>query len=153
MIRKIRLPLLVLGLLSSLSCEKGPSTYALITVRHDATRIQFVAGMETSSQSECETPAREISKGFFEGAESGEWRETERSCKQVLEPIYQRVMNKEKFHATYLILSPKGAWEWEARMVIFGVASSEAQPVCEKLAKEMEKDLEAEAECVQGSIG
>jgi hypothetical protein len=153
MIRKTWLPLVVLTVLSSMACEQGPPTYALLTMKHDATRIQIVTVMKVWSETECEAAAREFVKGFLEGAPSGEWRETERACHQVLEPIYQRVMDKEKFHATYLILRPKGQWKYESRIVIFGVPSSEAQPVCEKLSKDMEKELEAEAECVQGSIG
>jgi hypothetical protein len=122
-------------------------------MKHDATRIQLVTVMEVSSETECKVASDEFNKGFLEGAPPGEWRETERSCSQALEPIYQRVMNKEKFHATYLIVSPKGDWNWEARLVIFGVPSSEAQPVCEQLSKDMEEDLGAAAECVQGTIG
>jgi hypothetical protein len=159
MVRKIRLPLFglnalsLMALMASMACEQGPPTYALLTMKHDATRIQIVTVMKVWSEAECEAASREFVKGFLEGANPGEWRETERTCQQVLEPIYQRVMNKEKFHATYLILRPKGQWKYESRIVIFGVPSSEAQPVCEKLSKEMEKDLEAEAECVQGTIG
>ena len=156
MIRKTWLPLFgltVLFLMASMACEQGPPTYALLTMKHDATRIQIVTVMKVWSESECEVASREFSKGFLEGSTPGEWRETERSCQQVLEPIYQRVMNNEKFHATYLILRPKGDWRYESRVVIFGVPSSEAQPVCEKLSKEMEKELQASAECVQGTIG
>lgn len=153
MIPKTPLLLVVLTVLSSIACEQGPSTYALLTMKHDATRIQIVTVMKVWSEAECEAAARAFIKGFLEGTPSGEWRETERACQQVLEPIYQRVMDKEKFHATYMILRPKGQWEYESRIVIFGVPSSEAQPVCEKLSKEMEKELEATAECVQGTIG
>lgn len=153
MIRTILVLLVAITALSSMACEPGPKTYALLTLKHAATRIQIVTVMEVESEPECDVASRAFSKGFLEGAGSGEWRETERTCQQELEPIYQRVMNKEKFHATYLILHPKGEWRYEARIVLFGVPSSEAQPVCQQLAKAMKEELEAEAECVQGTIG
>jgi hypothetical protein len=151
--RKFAFLLVAFNVFSSVACERGPSTYALLTMRHDETRINVVAVMELSSEAECAVASQEFSKGFLEGDELREWRETERACQQELEPIYQRVMNKEKFHATYLILSPKHTWKYETRLVLFGVPSSQAQPVCEQMAKDMEEDLEAEAECVQGTIG
>jgi hypothetical protein len=45
MIRKTWLPLVVLTVLSSMACEQGPPTYALLTMKHDATRIQIVTVM------------------------------------------------------------------------------------------------------------
>jgi hypothetical protein len=133
--------------------EEGPPTYALVTLRHDETRIQMVAIMETGSEAQCNVAIRAYMAGFQEDPSSSEWRQTERSCKQTLDDIYQRVMRKEKFHATYIAFSPMDDWEYESRIVLFGIPSTQAQEVCQQVAREIGTRYGVQTECIQGTIG
>lgn len=155
--RKLLVPslgiaVLALGACGLLDGEKGPPTYALVQLRHDATRIQMVTLMKTYSEPECNAAIEEYMNSFFEGDTEG-WRQTERSCRQTLEELYQRVFNKEQFHATYVILSAKEDPDYDARVVLFGIPSSQAQQICEKVARDIERRMKVDAECVQGTIG
>lgn len=149
------LPFALCALLPSVACTFEPASkaYALVTLRHDETRIQMVSIMEISRVEECETAFREFMAGFSTEGDSSEWRETERSCQPTIEPLYQRVMNKETFHATYLAFSPRSAWEYEGRIVLFGIPSAQAQEICHQIAKEVGERLSVEAECIQGTVG
>jgi Prokaryotic cytochrome b561 len=142
--------------LSSSGCkavEEGPPTYALVTMRHDETRIQMVTIMTTFSEAQCNAAIREYMAGFESDPSSGEWRQTERSCRQQIESLYERVMRKEKFHATYIAFSPKNSWEYEARIVLYGIPSTQAQEICQQVAREVGNRYQVDAECNQGTIG
>jgi hypothetical protein len=149
------MPFVVSAALSSSACkfEKTPPAYALITLKHDETRIQMVTILEVPSTDLCESAFREFMEGYAtEGGGEG-WRETERSCQQILEPLYQGVMNRETFHATYLAFSPKGGFDFEGRLVLYGIPSSQAHEICQEIAGEVGDRLGVNAECVQGTIG
>lgn len=149
------LPFVVSALFTSGGCnlEPAPKAYALVTVKHDETRIQMVAIMEISSTDECETAYAQFMEGFSGDEGSQGWRQTENSCQQALEPLYQKVMNRETFHATYLAFSPRNDWEYEGRIVLYGIPSSQAQEICHQIAQEIGERLDVEAECVQGTVG
>jgi hypothetical protein len=143
------------ALVGSAACnfEPAPKAYALVTVKHDESSLRMVAIMEIPGESECDTATREFMKGFAgEGGSQG-WHQTETACQPTLEPLYQSVMNRETFHATYMAFSPRNDWEYEGRIVLYGISSSQAQEVCHQIAKEMGERLEVEVECVQGTVG
>lgn len=132
---------------------KGPPTYAMVTLRHDATHIQMVGLMETFSDAQCDAAIREYMAGFEADPSAVEWRETERSCQQNIADIYQRVMRKEVFHATYIAFSPASRWDYEARIVLFGIPSTQAQEICQQVAKDVRNRYGVQTECIQGTIG
>jgi hypothetical protein len=140
-------------LLGSGSCEPSPKAYALVTLKHAETRIQMVTIMEIPSENECESAFQEFMKGFASDSGSEGWSQTERSCQQNLEPMYQKVMNRETFHATYLAFSPRNTFDYEGRIVLYGIPSSEAQEICHKIAEDVGERLGVTAECVQGTVG
>jgi hypothetical protein len=144
----------VSAMLLSGACEKAPPAYALLTLKHDETRIQMVTIMEVPSTDLCEKAFQEFMEGYSAEGGGGEgWRETERSCQQILEPLYQGVMNRETFHATYLAFSPKGSFEFEGRLVLYGIPSPQAQEICESIARDVGTRLGVDAECFQGTVG
>ena len=132
--------------------EPAPKAYALVTLKHDETRIQMVAIMEIPGEGECETAFQEFMNGFSEDGSEG-WRQTEKSCQPALEPLYQNVMSRGTFHATYLAFSPRNDWEYEGRIVLYGIPSAQAQEICNEIAKDLGERLDVEVECVQGTIG
>lgn len=134
----------------------GPPTYAFVSLRHDASRIRMVTLMETYGAGSCELAIEQFLESFHEGEDQDDaeqWRETERSCKQTLEELYQRVLNKEQFHATYLVLSARDDLVHDMRIVLFGIPATEAQDVCELIARDMAKRLTVKAQCIQGTVG
>ena len=149
------LPFVVSALFSSGACnfERAPSAYALVTLKHDETRIQMVTIMEIPGENECDSAIQQFMNGFGGDGGSQGWRQTERSCQQTLEPLYQRVMNKETFHATYLAFSPRSTWEYEGRIVLYGIPSQQAQEICHDIAGEVGESLGVEVECIEGTIG
>jgi len=151
------MPLLALFVSASLfvhGCgEPAPKAYALVTLKHDETRIQMVTIMEIPGENECETAFQEFMNGFTAEDGSQGWRQTETSCQQALEPLYQPVMSRGTFHATYLAFSPKNDWDYEGRIVLYGIPSSQAREICDQIAKELAARLEVEVECIQGTVG
>jgi hypothetical protein len=148
------LPLTCFTLVTWGACnfEPTPKAYALVTLKHAETRIQMVTIMEIPDADDCEPAIQEFMKGFAsEGAEG--WSRTESACQQNLEPMYQKVMNRETFHATYLAFSPRDEFEYEGRLVLYGIPSSQAQEICNDIAKDVGEKLGVEADCVQGTVG
>ena len=123
----------------------------MINLKHDETRIQMYTIMAIPSENECESAVREFMAGFTADGGSEGWRETERNCQ--LTPMYPMVMNRETFPTTYLAFTPKEAFEYEGRIVLYGVPSSQAQEICNDIAKDVGEKLGVEAECVQGTVG
>ncbi len=144
---------LLAALVGSAACEPAPKAYALVTLKHDETRIQMVAIMEIPGENQCDTAFQQFMTGFTGEEGSQGWRQTETSCQPILEPLYQNVMNRGTFHATYMAFSPRNDWDYEGRVVLYGIPSSQAQEVCQQIAKEMGEKLEVEVECVQGTVG
>ncbi len=147
-------PLALSTLAASGGCnfEPAPKAYALVTLKHAETRIQMVTIMEIPDANVCEPAIQEFMEGFTsEGAEG--WSRTESACQQTLEPMYQKVMNRETFHATYLAFGPKDDFEYEGRLVLYGIPSSQAQEICKGIAEDVGKKLGVEAHCVQGTVG
>lgn len=122
-------------------------------MKHDQSRIQMVAIMEIPGTGACEAAFGEFLEAYAESGGTEGWRETERSCQEVLEPLYQPVMKRETFHATYLAFSPKETFDYEGRVVLYGIPSSQAQEICQQIASEVGKRLGVDAECVQGTVG
>ena len=122
-------------------------------MRHE-TRVEMLTIMKTFGEGGCEAAISEFLSGVYEDEDAMEgWRETERDCQEIIKPLYVRIFNDERVHATYLKLSVKGSWQYEARLVIYGVSSSQAMPVCEQMARAIEDTLSASAECIQGTEG
>jgi hypothetical protein len=67
--------------------------------------------------------------------------------------MYQKVMNRETFHATYLAFTPKDEFEYEGRIVLYGIPSSQAQEICNGIARDVGQKLGVDAQCVQGTVG
>ena len=157
MSRKTILCLLVFACLAPIACEllqdKGPPIYALVRMRHDASRVELLTLMETFGDTGCDVAIEQFMAGFYEDDDNEEWRRSERNCLTELEPLYQQAFNKEQFHATYLIIEPEAAWEYEARILLFGIPSSQAQEVCASVAKDIGSRFQVKTECVQGTIG
>jgi hypothetical protein len=149
------LPLAFGIFLSSGGCnlEAPPKAYAQINLKHAETRIQMYTIMVIPSASQCETAFKEFMNGFTSEGGSEGWAETERSCQETLDPMYERVMNRETFHATYLAFTPKDEFEYEGRIVLYGIPSSQAQEICNGIAKDVGEKLGVDAQCVQGTIG
>jgi hypothetical protein len=140
-------------LLGSVACEERPRAYAQINLKHDETRIQMYTILELPSESDCEPAFKEFMGGFTSDSASEGWRETERSCDLTLDPMYQNVMDRGTFHATYLAFKPTGNFEYEGRLVLYGIPSSQAQEICNDIAADVGKKLGVDAECIQGTIG
>ena len=158
MVRKDRLHFLplvcVLGV-GAVACnfESPPKAYAQINLKHAETRIQMYTIVAIPSASECDSAFKEFMDGFTSGEGAEGWTETERSCQEVLDPMYQKVMNRETFHATYLAFTPKDEFQYEGRIVLYGIASSQAQEICNGIAKDVGAKLGVDARCVQGTVG
>jgi hypothetical protein len=149
------LPLAFFIVVGSVACnfEAPPKAYAQINLKHAETRIQMYIIMAIPSASHCESAFKEFMDGFTgEGGSEG-WAETERSCQEVLDPMYQKVMNRETFHATYLAFTPKDEFQYEGRIVLYGIPSSQAQEICNNIAKDVGAKLGVDAHCVQGTVG
>jgi hypothetical protein len=131
------LPFVVSALFTSGGCnlEPAPKAYALVTVKHDETRIQMVAIMEISSTDECETAYAQFMERLQRRRGSVGWRQTEEFLPADPRAFYQKVMNRETFHATYLVFSPRNDWEMEGRIVLYGIPSSQAQEICHRSRK------------------
>ena len=109
--------------------------------------------MKTFGEGVCEASIAEFLSGVYEEGAMEGWRETERDCREVLKPLYVKIFNDEPVHATYLKLTVRGSWQYESRIVIYGVSSSQAMPVCEQMARSLEDSLGVHAECIQGTEG
>ena len=158
MVRKGRLSTLLLAcfvFVGSAACnfEGPPKAYAQINLKHAETRIQMYTIMAIPSASDCEAAFKEFMDGFTSDGGSEGWAETERSCQETLDPMYQKVMNRETFHATYLAFTPKDEFQYEGRIVLYGIPSSQAQEICNGIAKDVGGKLGVDAECVQGTVG
>lgn len=130
-----------------------PPTYAVVRLRHE-TRVEMLTLMETYGEGACDVAISEFTSAVFENpADMEGWRETERDCRDTLSPLNTRIFNNEQVHATYLKIAVKEAWEYESRIIIYGVPASQALPVCEEMAKSLQTTLQATAECVKGTEG
>jgi len=133
---------------------EGPPVYALLRLRHPATRIEMLTIMETFGEGTCEVALREFTRAIYENETDMEgWKETERDCREDLTPLHQRIFNDERVHATYLKITVRENWDYESRMVLYGIPSSQAQEVCQEIGRELERQLQARTECVQGTEG
>lgn len=131
----------------------GPPTYALVRLRHE-TRVEMLTLMQTYGEGACEVAIAEFLKGVYSNEEDMEgWKETERDCRENLKPLYVKMFNDEPVHATYLKLAMRGSWDYESRIVLYGVPASQALPVCEAMARSMKGTLNASAECILGTEG
>lgn len=132
---------------------EGPSTYALVRLRHES-RVEMLTLMETYGEGACDAAIAEFLEGVYENEEDMEgWKETERDCRANIKPLYVQMFNDEPVHATYLKLSLRGSWEYESRIVLYGVPASQALPVCEAMARSIKSSLSASAECILGTEG
>lgn len=147
------LPFALTTVLGSGACETPPPAYALVTMKHAETRIQMVTIMEIPGANACEAAIQEFMEGFASEGDTDGWSRTESSCQELLEPMYQKVMNRETFHATYLAFSPKNDFDYEGRIVLYGIPSSQAQEICNKIAADVGEKLGVTAECMQGTVG
>jgi hypothetical protein len=138
---------------SACDFEPAPKAYAQMNLKHDETRIQMYTIMEIPGETECDQAFREFMEGFTSDGGSEGWRETERNCQLTLDPMYQKVMNRETFHATYLAFTPKDEFEYEGRIVLYGIPSSQAQEICNGIARDVGQKLGVDAQCVQGTVG
>lgn len=134
------------------STEVTDPTYAEIRYSHDPTKIEMVCFIETRNEADCKKASLEFTDGFMEGPHEG-WQETRNSCTKTLNDLYERVFNDEQIHATYIKLDRSGGWDYDARLILYGLPSSSAQQACEKVAKQLEKRFQADVECVQGTVG
>ena len=131
----------------------GPATYALVRLRHES-RVEMLTLMKTFGEGACDAAIAEFLKGVYSNAEDMEgWKETERDCRESIKPLYVQMFNDEPVHATYLKLSVRGAWEYESRIVLYGVPASQALPVCEAMARSIKDSLSVSAECILGTEG
>lgn len=132
----------------------GPPTYALVRLRHAESRVEMVTMMETFGAEMCQAAVREFTNTVFANpADMEGWKETERDCRENIRPLYQRIFNDEPVHATYLKITVKEGWEYESRIVLYGIPASQAQPACQAIASDLETKLQARAECIQGTEG
>jgi hypothetical protein len=138
---------------SACNFEPPPKAYAQINLKHAETRIQMYTIMAIPSTEDCEAAFQEFIAGFQNGEGSQGWTETERACQETLEPMYQKVMNRETFHATYLAFTPKDEFQYEGRIVLYGIPSTQAQEICNGIAKDIGSKLGVDAQCVQGTVG
>jgi len=53
----------------------------------------------------------------------------------------------------YLAFSPKDTFEFEGRLVLYGIPSSQAQEICQSIARDVGTRLGVDAECFQGTVG
>ena len=151
-IRCTMLMVLAAILLGVVACKPiGEPTYALVRLRHP-TRVEMLTIMKTFGEGACEAAIAEFVSGVFENKEAMEgWRETERDCREVLKPLYVKIFNDEPVHATYLKFTV--GTQYEGRIVLFGVSSSQAMPVCEKMAGSVSSSFTTKAKCIQGTEG
>ena len=151
-IRCTMLTLLAAILFGEVACKPiGPPTYALVRLRHE-TRVEMLTIMKTFGEGACDAAITEFITGVYENEEAMEgWRETERDCREVLKPLYEKIFNDEPVHATYLKFTV--GTQYEGRIVIFGVSSSQSMPVCEQMAGSVSSSLTPKAKCIQGTEG
>jgi hypothetical protein len=132
----------------------GPPTYALVRLRHAESRVEMLTLMETFGAPMCQAALREFTAAVFENpADMEGWKETERDCQEMIKPLYQQIFNDEPVHATYLKITVKEGWEYESRIVLYGIPASQALPACEAIARALQGKLQARAQCVQGTEG
>ena len=131
----------------------GPPIYALLRLRHPETHVEMLIMMETFGAGTCEAALSEFTRAIYENEDDMEgWKETERDCREALKPLYTRIFNDEQVHATYLKITVKKAGT--TRVVsLYGIPASQAQPVCQETARDLQGKLQARAECVQGTEG
>ena len=129
-----------------------PENYALLRLRHAETRIEMLTIMQTYGQAQCNEALAEFTKAVYAEGEMEGWRETERSCDLELKPLHQRVFNNEQVHATYLRIAVREGWDYESRIILYGIPSAQAQEVCGMIAQDLQKKLQATTECVQGTV-
>lgn len=146
------LTVLAATLFGVIACEPiGEPTYALVRLRHP-TRVEMLTIMKTFGEGACEAAISEFISGVFENKEAMEgWRETERNCREDLKPLYLQIFNDEPVHATYLKFTV--GTQYEGRIVLFGVSSSQAMPVCEQMAGSVSSSFTTKAKCIQGTEG
>jgi len=154
-IRCTMLTLLAATLFGVIACKpEGPPNYALMRLRHAETHFEMLIMMETFGEGMCEAALSEFTRAIYENeADMEGWKETERDCREVLKPLYTKIFNDEQVHATYLTISAEEGWGYESRIVLYGIPASQAQPVCEEIAHDLQSKLEARTECVQGTEG
>lgn len=161
-IRSTTLTLLGAILFPTMACNfeiaeskpEGPPVYALLRLRLPATRIEMLTMMETFGDGMCNVALEEFTRAVYENeADMQGWKETERDCREVLTPLHQRIFNDERVHATYLKVTVKEDWDYESRIVLYGIPSSQAQEVCQEIGRELQTKLRARTECVQGTEG
>ena len=132
----------------------GPPIYALLRLRHMETRVEMLIMMETFGEGMCQAALREFTSAIYENeADMQGWKETERDCREALKPLFTRIFNDEQVHATYLKITVKEGWDYESRIVLYGIPASQAQPVCLEIARDLQGKLHARTECVQGTEG
>ena len=151
-IRCTMLTLLAAILFGVIACKPaGPPIYALVRLRHE-TRVEMLTIMKTYGEGACEAAIAEFLSGVWEDKEAMEgWRETERDCRDVLKPLYVKIFNDEPVHATYLKFTV--GTQYEGRIVLFGISSSQAMPVCEEMAGSISSSFTTRAKCIQGTEG
>ena len=132
----------------------GPPIYALLRLRHTETRVEMLTMMETFGEGACQAALDEFTSAVYENEDDMQgWKENERDCREVLKPLYTRIFNDEQVHATYLKITVKEGWDYESRIVLYGIPASQAQPICEEIALDLQGKLQARTECVQGTEG
>jgi hypothetical protein len=110
--------------------------------------------METFGEGMCDVALGEFTRAVYENeAEMEGWRETERDCREALSPLHEKIFRDEQVHATYLKITVKEDWQFESRIVLYGIPSSQALEVCQEIGRELQNTLHARTECKQGTEG
>jgi hypothetical protein len=153
MLSKGSVALLLLAVIGLGACqaitELTEPTYAEIRFVHSQAKIELVTFIKTYGEESCREVSEQFIKDFMGGSGEG-WSQTEKTCKKTLNELYQRVFNNEQIHATYIRIKE---WGYDSRIVLYGVASSQALQVCEQIAADVEKTFNAEVDCVEGTVG
>ena len=154
-IRCTMLTLLAATLFGVIACKPdGPPIYALLRLRHAETHFEMLIMMKTFGEGMCEAALSEFTRAIYENeADMEGWKETERDCREVLKSLYTKIFNDEQVHATYLTITVREGWDYESRIVLYGIPASQAQSVCQQIARDLQRKLKARTDCIQGTEG
>lgn len=146
--------LIAVGLL--VGCEQPPiidPTYAEIRLTYvEQEDVKLAVFIKTESAEACKVAIEE----FFEDAEikdDKEWRSTKVDCKKTIHSKYVKTFDNQAIHATYMLVDRKGGWTHDARMIFFGIPSTQAASACDEVSQYFGSRLGADVACIKGSVG
>lgn len=79
--------------------------------------------------------------------------DAEANCIKTLPDRFQRLFDNVQTTATYLSFERSGGTERSARLIIYGVPSSEAYKVCPQIIDKIRKNYKGDIRCTRGTVG